>query len=91
MAKLTDNTIVTHPDTGAPQVLQKGSDLPGWAAALVGDHLLGGGGGGYADMTVDQLKDEIDRRNEGRDDDAMLSKTGNKADLAAALEADDNK
>lgn len=42
------------------------------------------------DMTKAELEDEIDRRNEGREDDAKLSKTGNKADLLAALEADDS-
>lgn len=43
-----------------------------------------------ADMTVAELKAEIDRRNEGREDDAKLSKSGSKDDLIAALEADDS-
>ena len=45
---------------------------------------------GYDALTVDDLKAEIDKRNEGRGEDARLSKTGNKADLIQALEADDN-
>ena len=45
--------------------------------------------GGYGDMTVDELKDEIRSRNEDRDDDTRLALTGTKADLIAALEADD--
>lgn len=45
---------------------------------------------GYEAMTVDELKDEIRRRNDdGRDDDARLALTGAKADLVASLEADD--
>jgi hypothetical protein len=40
--------------------------------------------------TVAELKAEIDRRNEGREDDAKLSKDGNKADLQATLAADDS-
>lgn len=42
------------------------------------------------DMTVAELKAEIDRRNEGREDAAKLSKTGSKDELVAALEADDS-
>ena len=46
-------------------------------------------GDGYDAMTVDQLKDEIRRRNEGRDDDDRLPLTGTKQELVTALEADD--
>lgn len=46
---------------------------------------------GYDAMTVKALEAEADRRNEDRDDDAKLSKTGNKADLVATLQADDTK
>lgn len=42
MAKLTANVAVRHPDTGAVEVLLEGSDLPSWAADLVGDHVLDG-------------------------------------------------
>jgi hypothetical protein len=44
---------------------------------------------GYEALTVDELKDEIRARNENRDDDTRLALTGNKAELVAALEADD--
>lgn len=40
MAKLTDTTVVAHPDTGAATVLHAGDEVPKWAAPLVGDHLL---------------------------------------------------
>lgn len=43
----------------------------------------------YDDMTVAELKDEIRGRNEGRDEDDRILLTGSKADLVAALEADD--
>lgn len=45
----------------------------------------------YEDMTVAQLKEEIDARNEERDSDSQLSKSGAKADLIAELEADDEE
>lgn len=45
---------------------------------------------GYAGLKVGELKDEIDRRNDQRGDEAtQISKAGKKADLVAALEADD--
>lgn len=45
----------------------------------------------YADMKVDELKDEIAKRNEGRDPEGagFISSDGKKADLVAALAADD--
>jgi polyphosphate kinase 2 (PPK2 family) len=43
----------------------------------------------YSSMKVDDLKAEIESRNEGRDEDAQLSTEGKKADLIAVLEADD--
>ena len=43
----------------------------------------------YEAMTVVALKAEIKSRNEGRDDDDLIPADGNKADLIAALEADD--
>jgi hypothetical protein len=45
--------------------------------------------GGYEAMTVEQLKDEIRTRNEDRDDEDRLPLTGTKAELVAALGADD--
>lgn len=43
----------------------------------------------YGDRKVKELEAEIDARNEGRDEDELISKSGNKPDLVAALEADD--
>ena len=43
----------------------------------------------YEAMTVVALKAEIRSRNEGRADDDLIPADGNKADLIAALEADD--
>lgn len=40
MARLVDNVLVRHPDTGQTVVIVVGSVLPGWAAPLVGRHLL---------------------------------------------------
>ncbi len=44
---------------------------------------------GYSKLKVEDLKAEIEQRNEGREDDAKVSTEGVKADLVAALEADD--
>lgn len=46
---------------------------------------------GYAALKVDELKAEIERRNERRDEADQIASTGNKSDLVAALEADDVK
>ena len=44
---------------------------------------------GYEAMTVVDLKAEIKNRNEGREAEARIPGDGNKAELVAALEADD--
>jgi hypothetical protein len=46
---------------------------------------------GIEDQTVAELKDEIARRNEGRDEADQIPAVGNKPDLIAALTADDNR
>jgi hypothetical protein len=43
----------------------------------------------YSSMKVDDLKAEIESRNDGRDEADQLSTEGKKADLIAVLEADD--
>ncbi|WP_181312470.1 hypothetical protein [Nocardioides campestrisoli] len=45
--------------------------------------------GAYAGLDIDQLKAEIDSRNEGRKDEAKLSKRGGKDTLIGFLVADD--
>lgn len=47
---------------------------------------------GYDSLTVDDLRSEVARRNEGRDEAArLIAPSGaKKADLRKALEADDN-
>jgi hypothetical protein len=52
------------------------------AAGAAGDE-------GYDALKVDDLKAEIARRNEGRDEADRIPDDGKKADLVAALEADD--
>lgn len=48
-----------------------------------------GDGEGYAALKVADLRAEIERRNEGRDDADLLPLEGKKADLVAVLDADD--
>lgn len=45
---------------------------------------------GYAGNTVPELRDEIDRRNEGREEADLIPSDGRKAVLVAALDADDD-
>jgi len=42
MRRLTDNTVVRHPQTGEAVLLAAGGPLPDWAEGLVGAHLLDG-------------------------------------------------
>lgn len=46
---------------------------------------------GLDDQTVADLKAEIARRNEGRDEGDQIPAVGNKPELIAALTADDNR
>jgi hypothetical protein len=46
---------------------------------------------GYDSHTVADLKAEIERRNADRPEEDLIPAQGNKPDLIAALEADDNK
>lgn len=74
-------------------ILAAGDDVPD--GFTVGEHLVESapaseeipGGVTYDVMTVADLKADIDRRNEGRADDAKIVPVppGNKADLVAAL------
>lgn len=50
----------------------------------------GAGVDGYEAMRVPELKAEIERRNEGRDEAARVPAEGRKPDLIAALKADDD-
>ena len=46
---------------------------------------------GLEDRTIAELKEEIARRNQGRDEADQISASGNKSDLIAAIAADDNR
>jgi hypothetical protein len=46
---------------------------------------------GYDGMKVADLQAEIDKRNEGREEADLIPSDGKKADLIAALSADDTK
>lgn len=87
MVRLTANVILAHPETGVPEILVMGSDLPDWAVGLVGEHVLEQDG--YSG-TAAELKAEIEARNAARSEDLhIVPASGKKADLIAALEADD--
>jgi len=96
MPTLTDNVVVSHPDTNEPTSIPAGSNLPEWAEGLVGAHVLSddseadcGEAGGYGRLKVSQLRAEIAERNKGRDEADLIPAEGNKVDLVAALESDD--
>jgi hypothetical protein len=65
-----------------PAVDRKGRPLPVEYPDAAADVVVG-------DASVDQLRSEIDARNEGRNDGDKLSKGGSKDELAARLVADD--
>ena len=97
---------VTAPDGGAA-VFGPDDELPAWASkaitnekAWTGD-VAGAGEGAdaaeepaersYDDMRVAELRALIGERNEGRDEGDLIPDDGVKADLVAALEADDEQ
>lgn len=82
--------VVRHPDTDAPTALLVGEAVPAWARDLVhADDVDGDAPTGYGDLKVPELKDEIAKRNEGREEADLIPSDGNKADLVKALEGDD--
>ena len=84
MARLRNTKTGVVVNTDDAKVVRLGR---GWEPD--GGGTTGSDAEGYDALTVDQLKDEIRARNENRDDDARIALTGAKADLVAALEADD--
>lgn len=85
---MTDLTRLIH-DSGATVLVDVAS-----ADGLVGHGFRlaeqqSGKAEGYNALKVADLKAEIERRNEGREGDAVLSTEGKKAELVAVLEADD--
>lgn len=67
----------------------KADRLAAWGFKPYGESESGKVAEGYSALKVADLKAEIERRNEGREGDALLSVEGKKADLIAILEADD--
>lgn len=92
-------TLVVRDEGGQPVALLEGQEVPEWARELVhADDLEGGdaaddssAGVDYESKTKPELQAEIDKRNEGREDDAKIvaDAPGNKPDLVKALAADD--
>jgi hypothetical protein len=90
--KLTGNVVLRDPKTRGVVTLLEGQPLPDWADDQVGDHLVTGRGSKPPKgPTIAELQAEIDKRNEGREDDNKIvpEAPGNKPELIAALEADD--
>ena len=68
--KLTDNVVVSHPETGAVTVLFAGDKLPGWAKNMVGDHALIG------DHEAVTTPDESGADKKGRDPEEPVGEEG---------------
>lgn len=83
MVRLTapNGAIVDVSEEKATRLLRQGYQTSGAASSS----------SPYSSMKVDELKSEIEARNEGRDEADLLSLDGKKADLVAALDADDAK
>lgn len=91
MAKVTESTWVVG-ENGAPKFLDKGTDVPAWAADQVGGHLLDESEPtAYRDQKMGDLKVEIERRNADRPEDQRINPEGRASieSYAVALEADD--
>jgi hypothetical protein len=96
MARLTDNTWVRNPKTGGMVLLEKGDDVPAWAADDVGEHLLEGGADAeltpYREQKLGDLQAAVAERNEGRSEEDQVKPEKRSIEaFAAALEADDAK
>ena len=103
--KLATSVRVTD-EGGRHVVIAAGDDVPAWASKQIVNPKAWDGDApeaktidagedpaseGYESKTVAELRAEIKARNEGRDDESRVSGDGNKADLIAALEADDGR
>lgn len=84
MARLTTpaGATVNVPDEKVERLLSMGFSASGAAATTDSKSP-------YSSMKVDEIKAEIESRNEGRDEADLLSLEGKKADLVAVLDADD--
>lgn len=82
MARLIapNGASVNVSDEKSERLVSQGYRLPGAGSA---------GSSSYSAMKVAELRSEIESRNEGRDDDSLLSTEGKKAELVAVLEGDD--
>jgi len=80
-----NGATVSVSDEKAERLLSQGFKAPGAAA----ESEKSGKAEGYNALKVADLRAEIEKRNEGREEDAALSTEGKKVDLVAALEADD--
>ena len=94
--------VVRQPGTLMAVALLEGDPVPEWATDLVHADDLDNGSEApasetgdkprsYADLSKSDLKAEVEARNEARDEDDLIEvdAPGNKAELIAALEADD--
>lgn len=82
MARYTHKVSGARVEVRDDKVMDSSWEPEGGSAATDGAE-------GYSAMKVADLRAEIDRRNDGRDEADLLSTDGKKADLVAALEADD--
>jgi hypothetical protein len=77
--------------TGVVVDVREDKALGGTYEALDGGEADTAAGEGYGAFKVADLRAEIERRNADRDEGDRLPVDGKKADLVAALEADDGK
>ena len=102
MRRLTVTTYVVD-DNGDPAWFGPDDEVPDWAAAQIDDPAAwnepdsetsdGGPESLYKSWRKPRLEEEIANRNSGRDDEDLIvvAGPGNKPDLIAALEDDDER
>lgn len=79
---------------GKSHVFGPSDDVPAWAAKVIDNESVWAEKPatdmeGYSSLKLDELRAEIAKRNEGRNEADLIPPAGTKADLVAALEADD--
>lgn len=85
-----DGVLYQAGTTPPKDIAEQITNPKAWGSDESDDTSTADAGTNYASMKVADLKSEIEKRNEGRDDDALLSTEGNKGELVKVLEADDN-
>lgn len=86
MARMVETVILRNPNSGAPEALPAGSEVPEWAVDMIGSKELIEGGGESREQKLEDLTNAaLKELAEERDID--LGGATKKADIIAAIES----